>query len=149
VSVPELKRAVCPGCGVDLYLHRVDDYWACPECKWNDKPPPPKAANTRPQNQPKIDAAQLTLLVSAQYTVGQLASHFGVGRSTVKRRMRAVGLRSMNPPGLPPNPVCRRGLHPLEGLNVYLDARGSRKCRACQIDYQRERRERLRAEATA
>jgi hypothetical protein len=140
VSVPELKRAVCPGCGVDLYLHRIDDYWACPECKWNDKPPPAAVPNSRPQNQPRIDAHQLTLLVDAQYTAAQIARYFGVHTSTVKRRMRSVGLRSLNAPHAPRDAMCKRGLHEMEGFNVFLDKRGGRACKACKHEAQRRYR---------
>lgn len=142
MTVPELKRAVCPGCGVDTYLHRVEDWWVCPDCKWNDKPPPaPREPKPRPG--PKVDANQLLLMVNASMTISEIARAHGVHSNTVKRRMRALGLRSMNGVGRQQNAVCAKGLHALEGLNVYLDSRGGRKCRACQLEYQRERRARM------
>jgi hypothetical protein len=143
VTVPELKRAVCPGCKTDLYLHRVEDWWQCPECKWNDKPPPVKAAKAPVPS--KIDEAQLTLMVNAQYTVPQIAGYFGVHSSSVKRRMRDAGLRSLNPPGATRSSLCQKGLHEMEGFNVYLDPRGGRRCKACANERDRLRRLRLAA----
>ncbi len=131
MSLPELKRAICPGCGVDLYLHRVEDYWQCPECRWNDKPLPSAEGKDR----------QLTLLVNERYTMPQIAQVMGVHRDTVKRWMRSLGLRSLNGVGGGNrSQFCRSGRHEMEGFNVYLDHRGGRKCRACREEYARSRR---------